>query len=167
MTEYTCTRFILLHPMPGSGAFCKAGPAWVEQENLTVDSPLTAGGNLAAVVSILARDRAGPKLAYQLLYYPCVGASEGQPGDKSEYASMAEFGPGSEGLLNHEDATRMMSLCVFLCCTAFIIELQASCGARRGDACLHATSASFNWSACDLRQVQACADGRALCVHPR
>jgi acetyl esterase len=30
----------------------------------------SAGGNLSAVVSLLARDRKGPKLAYQLLVYP-------------------------------------------------------------------------------------------------
>jgi acetyl esterase len=30
----------------------------------------SAGGNLAAVVSILARDRKGPKIAFQLLVYP-------------------------------------------------------------------------------------------------
>jgi len=32
----------------------------------------SAGGNLSAVVSIMARDRKGPKLAYQLLIYPAT-----------------------------------------------------------------------------------------------
>lgn len=32
----------------------------------------SAGGNLAAVLSLLARDRNGPKIAFQLLIYPCT-----------------------------------------------------------------------------------------------
>jgi acetyl esterase len=32
----------------------------------------SAGGNLAAVVSLMARDRGGPALRYQLLVYPCT-----------------------------------------------------------------------------------------------
>ena len=35
----------------------------------------SAGGNLAAVVAQLARDRKGPALAFQLLIYPAVGIS--------------------------------------------------------------------------------------------
>jgi acetyl esterase len=30
----------------------------------------SAGGNLAAVVALLARDQAGPRIAYQVLIYP-------------------------------------------------------------------------------------------------
>ncbi|MFZ0739145.1 MAG: alpha/beta hydrolase fold domain-containing protein [Candidatus Acidiferrales bacterium] len=33
-----------------------------------------AGGNLAAVVALMARDRTGPSLIYQVLIYPSVGA---------------------------------------------------------------------------------------------
>jgi acetyl esterase/lipase len=32
----------------------------------------SAGGNLAAIVSLEARDRGGPRLAFQLLVYPCT-----------------------------------------------------------------------------------------------
>ncbi|TMA64970.1 MAG: alpha/beta hydrolase, partial [Deltaproteobacteria bacterium] len=32
----------------------------------------SAGGNLAAVVTLMARDRGGPKLVYQLLIYPAT-----------------------------------------------------------------------------------------------
>jgi len=35
----------------------------------------SAGGNLAAVVSLLARDRGGPPIAYQLLIYPATDMS--------------------------------------------------------------------------------------------
>jgi acetyl esterase len=47
----------------------------------------SAGGNLAAVTSLLARDRGGPALAYQLLLYPpldCAGS----------HASHRRFGEG-------------------------------------------------------------------------
>ena len=97
---------------------------------------LAAGGNLAAAVCILARDK-GPKLAQQLLYYPCVGASVDQPGDKSEYASMAEFGPGSEGLLNSEDAARLMALCA-LSTAVTAASRQLRCQAQRCTHGLHA-----------------------------
>jgi acetyl esterase len=37
----------------------------------------SAGGNLAAVVSLMARDLAGPQIAYQVLLYPSVDSSTG------------------------------------------------------------------------------------------
>jgi acetyl esterase len=43
----------------------------------------SAGGNLAAVVALMARDRGGPPLALQVLLYPLVDLS-------GEYASAAE-----------------------------------------------------------------------------
>jgi acetyl esterase len=36
----------------------------------------SAGGNLAAVVAILARDRGGPELAHQALFYPVTDMTE-------------------------------------------------------------------------------------------
>ena len=47
----------------------------------------SAGGNLAAVVAQLARDRNGPPLKFQLLIYPAVGT-------KGESQSMMEFAKG-------------------------------------------------------------------------
>src|SRR5579864_7018094 len=44
----------------------------------------SAGGNLAAVVAQMARDRGGPKLAFQLLVYPCIDCA-------NETASQREF----------------------------------------------------------------------------
>jgi acetyl esterase/lipase len=43
----------------------------VDRERLAVGGD-SAGGNLAAVVSLLARDRATPRLGYQVLLYPAV-----------------------------------------------------------------------------------------------
>jgi acetyl esterase len=37
----------------------------------------SSGGNLAAAVALLAKERGGPRLAAQLLYYPVVDASSG------------------------------------------------------------------------------------------
>ena len=37
----------------------------------------SAGGNLAAAVALMARDRAGPKLAFQLLIYPVTAPAKG------------------------------------------------------------------------------------------
>ncbi len=47
----------------------------------------SAGGNLAAVVCLLARDKGGPAIAYQILLYPVTDASMGCP-------SYERFGAG-------------------------------------------------------------------------
>jgi acetyl esterase len=44
----------------------------------------SAGGNLAAVVALMARERGGPRLAYQLLVYPLVDIND-------EHPSMRQF----------------------------------------------------------------------------
>jgi acetyl esterase len=49
----------------------------------------SAGGNLAAVVCQLARDRGMPRIAYQVLLYPAVDWSLG-----AQYPSVAAFGTG-------------------------------------------------------------------------
>ncbi len=46
----------------------------------------SAGGNLATVVSLLARDRGGPALAYQLLIYPVTDVSTLDTGSYRDYA---------------------------------------------------------------------------------
>ena len=48
-----------------------AGQLGIDRERIAVGGD-SAGGNLAAVVSQLARDRTGPKLVYQLLIYPAT-----------------------------------------------------------------------------------------------
>jgi acetyl esterase len=66
------------HPFPAAVHDCHAAVEWVaasaaelgaDPDRLAVGGD-SAGGNLAAVVSLLARDRGGPALAAQLLVYP-------------------------------------------------------------------------------------------------
>jgi acetyl esterase len=49
----------------------------------------SAGGNLAAVAALMARDRGGPALAYQVLIYPAIDAS----------MTMASYDENAEGYL--------------------------------------------------------------------
>ncbi len=66
------------HPFPAAVEDCRAGLAWVAEHaaQLGVDPGRlavggdSAGGNLAAAVSLLARDEGGPALRHQLLVYP-------------------------------------------------------------------------------------------------
>jgi acetyl esterase len=63
---------------PAAAEDCYAATAWVASNAASIggDPALlsvggdSAGGNLAAVVSQMARDRGGPSLAFQLLVYP-------------------------------------------------------------------------------------------------
>ncbi len=68
------------HPFPIPAEDCYQATAWVAQhaDELHVDAARlgvmgdSAGGNLAAVVSMMARDRSGPSIALQVLIYPSV-----------------------------------------------------------------------------------------------
>lgn len=70
------------HPYPAGVDDCWAALQWVGEHaaELGGDPSLiavagdSAGGNLAAVVALLARDNGGPALAFQLLWYPVVTA---------------------------------------------------------------------------------------------
>lgn len=55
----------------------------------------SAGGNLAAVTALIARDRGGPRLACQMLVYPMLDAMRSLP-SHVEYGS--GYGPGSEDM---------------------------------------------------------------------
>jgi acetyl esterase len=48
-----------------------AGPLGIDASRLAVGGD-SAGGNLAAVVALAARDRGGPRLRHQLLLYPAT-----------------------------------------------------------------------------------------------
>ncbi|OFJ50521.1 alpha/beta hydrolase [Mycolicibacterium grossiae] len=68
------------HPFPAGVEDAWAALQWVAEnaadlggdpERLAVAGD-SAGGNLAAVLTLRARDAGGPPLAFQLLWYPCV-----------------------------------------------------------------------------------------------
>ncbi len=66
------------HPFPASGEDAYAATRWVAANAAVIGGDAkriavggdSAGGNLAAVVSLMARDRGGPPLVFQLLAYP-------------------------------------------------------------------------------------------------
>ena len=68
------------HKFPAAVEDCYAATRWVTEAagRLGIDSGSiavggdSAGGNLAAVVGLLARDRGTPKICYQALLYPAV-----------------------------------------------------------------------------------------------
>jgi acetyl esterase len=75
------------HPFPAAPEDCYAALGWVAQHagsfgadarRLAVAGD-SAGGNLAAVVALLARDRRGPALCHQLLVYPVTDHSFDTP----------------------------------------------------------------------------------------
>lgn len=66
------------HKFPAGVADCHAATQWISEHaaDLGIDPDRiavggdSAGGNLAAAVTLMARDQGGPKLAHQLLVYP-------------------------------------------------------------------------------------------------
>ncbi len=79
---------------PGAAVDCFDAAAWVSAngDSLGVDAERlavagdSAGGNLAAVVAQIARDRGGPAIAFQLLIYPVTDANF----DTGSYLANAE-----------------------------------------------------------------------------
>jgi len=63
---------------PGPAEDCYAAATWAAENAASLGGDATrvaiagasAGGNLAAAVTLMAKDRGGPSLAYQLLVYP-------------------------------------------------------------------------------------------------
>ena len=80
------------HKFPAAVDDCMAATKWVAlhavefggDANCMAVGGDSAGGNLAAVIAILARDAAHPKLAFQLLIYPCV-APEPETGSHHKF----------------------------------------------------------------------------------
>jgi acetyl esterase len=74
------------HRLPAAADDCFAALEWVHAHAAEIggDPDLlavagdSAGGNLAAVTAVMARDRNGPPIRFQLLVYPGVGVGEEQ-----------------------------------------------------------------------------------------
>lgn len=83
------------HPFPAAVDDAYAATSWARRHapDLGIDAARiavggdSAGGNLAAVTAILARDRGAPALVYQLLVYPATDQG-------SERPSWQQFGRG-------------------------------------------------------------------------
>jgi acetyl esterase len=75
------------HKFPAGPEDCYAATKWAADNgrSLNIDPNRvavggdSAGGNLAAVVALMARDRGGPKLAFQLLVYPATDCADDTP----------------------------------------------------------------------------------------
>jgi len=84
------------HPYPAPIEDCYAALTWLAQnaESLGVDPARLAvggsssGGTLAGALALLARDRGGPRLVFQLLVYPALD-------DRLESTSMHAFDTGN------------------------------------------------------------------------
>jgi acetyl esterase/lipase len=80
------------HPHPAPVEDCYAGLVWtsanaqalgIDRDRIAIYGG-SAGGGLAAATALLARDRGGPRLAYQMLLYPMVD-------DRSDSPSCSEI----------------------------------------------------------------------------
>ena len=75
------------HPFPHPVEDCWAAVTWIADKAGSIGGRSdriaiggdSAGGNLAAVMCLLARDRGGPDFAHQLLIYPATDLSRGFP----------------------------------------------------------------------------------------
>ncbi|MGH7907841.1 MAG: alpha/beta hydrolase [Candidatus Binataceae bacterium] len=78
------------HKFPAAPEDCYAAVKWVAENAGTLGYPDgriavggdSAGGNLSAVVSLMARDKGGPKIRFQLLIYPGTSPSMDWPSIK-------------------------------------------------------------------------------------
>jgi acetyl esterase len=85
------------HKFPAGPEDCYAATRWVADNarSLNVDASRlavggdSAGGNLAAVVALMARDRGGPTLVFQLLVYPATDCADDTPSHR-EFAAVSK-----------------------------------------------------------------------------
>jgi len=86
-------------PYPGPVEDCYAGLKWMAEnaKSLGVDPDRiviggeSAGGGLAAALALLARDRGGPKIAFQLLIYPMLDHRTATDADPYNNPMAGEF----------------------------------------------------------------------------
>ena len=75
------------HKFPAGPDDCYAATQWVSKNAPSLGSDAdhiavggdSAGGNLAAVISLMARDRSGPRIRHQMLIYPVTDCSMDTP----------------------------------------------------------------------------------------
>ncbi len=80
------------HTFPAAPEDCYQATRWVARNAKKVRGDArklavcgdSAGGNLAAVVSLMARDRGGPKLGLQVLVYPVTDVTPSAHGSRQE-----------------------------------------------------------------------------------
>jgi acetyl esterase len=90
------------HAFPAAAEDAYAATVWVSARaaELGVDPERvavagdSAGGNLAAVVALMARDRGGPDIAYQVPIYPVTDHTL----EYDSYPENVEWGPSSEAM---------------------------------------------------------------------
>ena len=88
---------------PGGLEDCYAATTWVAEHGAELGGDPSrlavggesAGGNLAAAVALLARERGGPKIGFQLLIYPVTDSNF----ETASYVEMAEgYGLTRDGM---------------------------------------------------------------------
>lgn len=87
------------HPFPAAVDDCWAALRWVADNAVSLGGDParlavggdSAGGNLAAVMALMARDQGGPHLGLQLLVYPAV---DSRPDNVERYPSLTENAEG-------------------------------------------------------------------------
>jgi acetyl esterase len=97
------------HPFPAAVDDCAAALRWVVDQAaaLKVDPGRvavggdSAGGNLAAVIALMARDGDLPAVGYQLLFYPAVDLSPIDPGFERTTPGMPLTGAGMRYFIDH------------------------------------------------------------------
>jgi acetyl esterase/lipase len=75
------------HKFPAGPEDCYAATQWVAKNAASLGSDAdhiavggdSAGGNLAAAISLMARDRGGPRIRHQMLIYPVTDAAMDTP----------------------------------------------------------------------------------------
>ncbi|MDA0656114.1 MAG: alpha/beta hydrolase [Proteobacteria bacterium] len=75
------------HPFPAAPEDCYAALCWVAEKAVDLGADTSrialvgesAGGNLAAATALMARDRNGPEIAFQLLFYPVTDCDFSTP----------------------------------------------------------------------------------------
>jgi acetyl esterase len=88
------------HPFPAGLEDCFAATSWIVEHGASLGldpgriavGGASAGGNLAAAVALLARERGGPRLSFQLLVYPLLDHEAETPSSR-ELFDVPFFGP--------------------------------------------------------------------------